>query len=202
MRKTVRILMTLAVWFGLSLTARAEESGACVKGKPGAPLKIEVFSDYQCPACRAFYMETMRQVFTEYADTGKACIVYREFPLNMHSHAREAARYGHAALRLGLRQWALVTDALFQTQDQWAQSGNLEEVVSKALTGEDMAALRKHMGDPSLDAAVGADIALGQQRGVSSTPTFFVTAKGKTDRISAAIRFPIFKRYLDNLLGQ
>lgn len=202
MQKAIRFLIVLVVCTGIAAASWAEESGDCVRGTSNAPIKIEVFSDYQCPACRAFYLETMRTVLTEYAETGKACVVYREFPLNQHAHAREAARYGHAAMRVGVRPWALVTDALFNSQDQWAQTGDIEAVVSKALTGPDLAALRKQLEDPSLDGAVGADVALGQQRGVNSTPTFFITAKGKTEKVAAAIRYPILKRYLDSLLGQ
>jgi protein-disulfide isomerase len=180
---------------------RAQDSNSCVGGIPSAPIKIEVFSDYQCPACRAFYLQTMRTVLSAYADAGKACVVYREFPLDIHAHARVAARYGHAAMKLGVRQWAQVTDALFLAQDQWAQSGDVEAVVAKALNAEDLAAVRKQMQNPApLDAAIDSDINLGLSRDVNSTPTFFVTAHNRTEKVAAAIQYPIFKRYLDSLL--
>jgi len=181
---------------------RAAESGSCVGGNPSSPIKIEVFSDYQCPACRAFYLNTMRTILPEYADTGKACVVYREFPLQMHNHAREAARYGHASLRLGVRQWAQVTDALFMNQDTWAATGDIESVVAKVLGKADLDALHNELKNTaSLDAAITADTALATQRGVNSTPTFFVTAKGKTEKIAAAVQYPILKRYLESLLA-
>ncbi|MBI3934474.1 MAG: thioredoxin domain-containing protein [Acidobacteria bacterium] len=182
-------------------SGRAAESGACVRGNPAAPIKIEVFSDYQCPACRAFYLSTMKMVLPEYADAGKACVVYREFPLAMHSHARQAARYGHAAMRVGIRQWAQVTDALFTNQDTWAASGDIQSVVAKALGPADLDALQKELKTTAaLDAAIDSDIALGTQRGVNSTPTFFVTANGKTEKIAAAVQYSILKRYLESLL--
>jgi len=179
----------------------AAESGDCVGGNPTSPIKIEVFSDYQCPACQAFYLNTMRTILPEYADSGRACVVYREFPLSMHNHARVAARYGHAAKRVGIRQWSQVTDALFMNQNRWTASGDIESVVAKALGKNDLDALHKELKDTaSLDAAINADVALGTQRGVGSTPTFFVTAKGKTEKIAAAVQYPILKRYLDSLL--
>ena len=42
----------------------------CVSGKPAAPIKIEVFSDFQCPGCRDLYLNTMRSVFSDYAEAG------------------------------------------------------------------------------------------------------------------------------------
>src|SRR4051812_38404122 len=84
----------LAMLCAFSGIARAEESSACVRGKASAPVKLEVFSDFQCPSCRAFYLQTMKDVFKDYADTGKVCVVYRSFPLENHAYAADAARYG------------------------------------------------------------------------------------------------------------
>jgi protein-disulfide isomerase len=191
------LVMTMALFSALT-AARAAESGDCIRGKATSPIKIEVFSDFQCPACRAFYLETIKQVMTEYGDTGKACIAYREFPLNMHAHAKEAARYGHAALKISPQLWSQVADALFQNQDTWATSGDIESVLAKALAPKDLAAIKKLVAAPAaLDAAIEADIKLGTEKEINSTPTFFVTASGKTEKVPGAIRFPILKRYLD-----
>jgi protein-disulfide isomerase len=181
------------------INVSAAESGDCIRGKSTSPIKIEVFSDFQCPACRAFYLETIKQVMTEYGDTGKACIAYREFPLNMHAHAKEAARYGHAALKISPQLWLQVADALFQNQDTWAASGDIESTLAKTLLPKDLAAIKKLVAAPAaLDSAIEADIKLGTEKEINSTPTFFVTAAGKTEKVPGAIRFPILKRYLDS----
>jgi protein-disulfide isomerase len=193
--------MALAV--ALALPSRAAESGDCIKGKPTSPIKIEVFSDFQCPACRAFYLETIKQVMTEYGDTGKACIAYREFPLNMHAHARSAARYGHAALTISPQLWVQVADTLFQNQEAWGASGDVEGALAKALSAKDLADIKKLVASPAaLDAAIEADIKLGTEKQINSTPTFFITAAGKTEKVPGAIRFPILKRYLDTRTTQ
>jgi protein-disulfide isomerase len=198
-------ILALAVLGVSALVApagRAQESVTCVGGTPAAPIQIEVFSDYQCPACRAFYLQTMRTVLRDYADKGKACVIYREFPLTQHQHARVAARYGLAAMQLGQRQWALVTDALFAEQDNWGANGNVEAVVAKALNPTDMAAVRKQLQNPAkLDAVIDREIQLGIDKTVNSTPTFFVTAKGKTQKFAAAYQYTILQRYLDSLLS-
>ena len=195
-------LMALGV-LGFAASSRAAESGDCIRGQAAAPIKIEVFSDFQCPACRAFYLETIKQVMTEYGDTGKACIAYREFPLSMHAHAKKAARYGHAALKISTQLWSQVADALFQNQDAWAATGDIEAALAKTVSAKDLAAIKKLVAAPAaLDAAIEADIKLGMEKELTSTPTFFVTAAGKTEKVPGAIRFPILKRYLDTRPAQ
>jgi protein-disulfide isomerase len=197
------LILMLVSMFAIAPPLHAVDSGSCIAGSISSPIKIEVFSDYQCPACRAFYLNTMRTVIPEYADAGKACIVYREFPLPMHSHGRDAARYGYAAMQLGVKQWQLVTDALFMNQDQWAATGDIESVVAKVLAKPDLDALHKQLqNSAAIDAAITADVNLGMQRGVNQTPTFFVTANGSTEKIASAVQYQILKRYLDNLLTQ
>jgi protein-disulfide isomerase len=145
----------------------------------------------------------MKDVFKDYADTGKVCVVYRSFPLQTHAYAADAARYGEAALRIGASQWNLVADALFSNQDQWGESGNIESVVSKALTKPDMDALRKQLQNPTpLNSAIYEDIKLGLAREVGSTPTFFITAQGKTQTFAAALTYAAVKRYMDGLLAK
>jgi protein-disulfide isomerase len=194
--------LLLAIGFPAGLVAQSAGDAPCVGGKPTSPVKIEVFSDYQCPACRQFYLGTMRQVLSEYGDAGSVCVVYREFPLNIHPHAPLAARYGHAALQLGIRQWSQVTNALFEKQPEWAASGQVEQVVASALSKEDMDKVRQLAADPATNAAIRKDIELGQKMEVNSTPTFFVTGKGKNEKVAGVVQFPILKRYLDALLAQ
>lgn len=196
------LILLASVLPGLVPAASAQGDANCVGGKPVAPVKIEVFSDYQCPACREFYLGTMRSVLMDYADTGRVCVVYREFPLPQHTHAKEAARYGHAAQLLGQRYWAQVTDALYQSQDKWEADGKIEPIVAAALNKEDMARLEKEMKNPAIDANIEKDIARGQSLQVNQTPTFFITAKGKTEKVAGVVQYPILRRYLDSLLGQ
>ncbi|OFV97349.1 MAG: hypothetical protein A3F68_07340 [Acidobacteria bacterium RIFCSPLOWO2_12_FULL_54_10] len=203
MRSAMRyMILALLICGWQQAAAIAQESAeSCAGGKLTSPVKIEVFSDFQCPSCREFYLNTMRQVFTNYADAGKVCVVYREFPLtNIHPHAFEAARYGHAALGLGPRQWSLVADALFSAQDKWSKDGQIEPVLSSALNAEDLGKLKEKMKDPSIEAAITRDTEMARARQVTATPTFFVTGKGKTQKIVGVVQYPILSRFLDSLL--
>ena len=203
-------LLLLACLAGLPLLAQQtpptkpqDPRQRCLGSNAKAPILIEVFSDYQCPACRRYYLETIRPVIADYAVTGKACVVYYEFPLTIHQHARQAARFGHAAMRLGGEKWIQVTDALYYYQAQWANDGQIEPVLAKALTEKEMTQLKESAGDPKIEGIIDQDIALGRSRGVTSTPTTFITVNGKTEKLPAGvIQYQILRRYLDNLLAQ
>jgi protein-disulfide isomerase len=195
----LRILFFMAAFGAVAPEALAQATRACMRGKPNAPVRLEIFSDYECPGCRAFYLQTMKQVFTEYADKGHVCVVYRDFPV--YAHSREAARYARAALRVGLSQWGLVTEALFQLQPQWSKTGNLDAVVAAALDAKAMAALRKHLKDPSFDDAIDADALEGLKLQVMTTPTSLFTARGKTEKVAGALTYAAMQRRLDALLG-
>jgi protein-disulfide isomerase len=170
----------------------------CVRGQASAPIRLEVFSDYQCPACRAFYLQTVRQIFTNYADTGKVCVVYHSY-LNF-DYSRAAARFAHAAFRIGAKQWGAVTDALFEKQPQWAETGEVESVVAAALSPQDMQAVQKLVESKEVDASIDKDVKLSIDRDVISTPTFFVTFKGQTEKVEAALTYASMQRRFDELL--
>ena len=74
----------------------ATASGSLPNGKTlgskSAPITIEVFSDFQCPACRAFYEMTMRQGMDNYVSAGKVYIVSESpFPARLR-HAANSSR--------------------------------------------------------------------------------------------------------------
>lgn len=49
--------------------------------------QVEIFADFQCPACIAFN-ESIHPIFEEYAASGRLTIIYRQFPLSMHKNAK------------------------------------------------------------------------------------------------------------------
>ena len=179
--------------------AQAQAQETCVRGKPNSPVRIEVFSDYECPGCRAFYLQTMKQVFVNYADKGIACIIYREFP--SYPHSRDGARWARAALRVGPRQWGLAAEALFQSQPEWSRTGNPEAVVAAAIGAQDMAAVRKYANDPAMDDIIDRDAIMGLKLQVKVTPTLFFTARGKTEKAEGALTYAAMQRRLDALLA-
>src|SRR5579883_1487945 len=101
-------------------------------GSKNAPVIMEVFSDFQCPACRALYLNTNRQVMDNYVNTGKVYLIHRDFPLQMHAYSKVAAEYARAAAEIGKVEQ--VEQILFQTQDKWEQSGDVDGTVASVLS--------------------------------------------------------------------
>ena len=174
-------------------------------GHPGAPVKIEVFSDYQCPVCRSYYLETLKPLMAEYTKANKIdkiSIVYHDFPLEtIHQFARKAVRFGLAAQRLGQNKWLKVSDALYTQQAAWAEKGDIETVLEKALDPADMSQLKKLVADPAIDTIINQEVALGQSRAVTSTPTtFIITEAGRQQRFTGDPSLPALRDFIDKLI--
>jgi len=56
------------------------QSDGLAMGDPNAPVVIEEFSDFQCPACQFFHEETFEQVVDEYVRTGDVYYIFRHLP--------------------------------------------------------------------------------------------------------------------------
>ncbi len=197
------IVLAAAVWSsGQAPGGRSE--GILLFGQPGAPVKMEVFSDYECPVCRSYYLGTLKPLIAEYAKSGKAdklFIVYHDYPLeNIHPYARKAVRFSLAAHRMGMDKWLKVVDALYTQQADWAEKGNIEAVLEKVLDPADMAQLKKLAADPALDTTISQELALAQSKEVTATPTtFIITETGRQQRFTGDPTLPALRDFLDKL---
>jgi protein-disulfide isomerase len=169
-------------------------------GSKNAPLAMEVFSDFQCPACKTLFLTTNRQIMDNYVTTGKVYLVHRDFPLPMHQHSRVAARYSRAAAQLG--KFEPVAETLFQKQDVWEQSGDVDGTVASVLSAAEMNKVRTLVKSGSLDAAIDKDVSLGQGYHVNQTPTTIIHAKGQTFPVVGVVSYDVLHQFLDQLLSQ
>lgn len=168
-------------------------------GSRSAPIVVEVFSDFQCPACRSLFQETIRPMIDEYVSSGKVYLVHRDFPLPMHKFAREAARWANAAAQVG--KFETVEEALFSKQDVWSTTGNVESVVAEVLSATELKKVRQLAQGGQLDAVIEKDISMGNMKNVQRTPSMFVTRGAETTPLPpGGVSYPILKQYLDYLL--
>jgi protein-disulfide isomerase len=173
----------------------------CLGGSPSSPIRMEVYSDFECPACRAFYMDTVRQVLINFSATDKVSVVYHEFPLAMHPYAREAARYSLAAQRLGRKQWAAIVDALYTSAPQWSLDGRIENYLMGVVSAEDFGKIKRILQDPAIEEAIARDISLANKRSVKSTPTIFVNAVSrKEQRVEGPIPYDALRAYFSEIV--
>ncbi len=195
------LILTAAVITTNVKSQEAPRVEQCLGGKLDAPVRIEVFSDFQCPACRTFYISTIRQVLKDYCQADKVCVIYHEFPLAMHPYAREAARYSVAAQRLGRAQWLAVVDALYENQEKWSLDGKLDAAIMGAVSPQDFNKIKKMLQEPSIEDAIVRDIALGQQRQVKSTPTWFAASPAtREQRVEGPVEYKVLKPWVDAIV--
>jgi len=168
-------------------------------GSKSAPVAMEVFSDFQCPACKTLYITTNRKLMDDYVSTGKVYLIHRDFPLAMHAHSRVAARYARAAAQLGKNE--PVEQALFQNQEKWEQSGDVDGTVAAVLSPAEMAKVRALVKGGTLDAAIDKDFALGQMYRVNQTPTTVFHSGGQTYPYAGVMPYDTLKSFLDQLLS-
>lgn len=163
-------------------------------GSEDAPVTIVEFSDYQCPFCATFYLETFSRIKSEYVDTGKVKFVYRDFPLNFHQYAQKSAEASECADEQG-KFWEY-KDILFKRQAEWSSLG-----VDKLKDYASELKLDRERFDYCLDNNIMAsevqnDFADGKKYGVSGTPAFFIEG----ELISGAQPFEVFQQKIDSLL--
>jgi len=169
-------------------------------GSKSAPVTMEVFSDFQCPACKTLFATTNRRLMDDYVTTGKVYLIHRDFPLAMHAHSRVAARYARAAAQLGKVE--PVEQALFQNQEKWEQTGDVDGTVAAVLSAAEMTKVRALVKGGTLDAAIDKDFALGQTYRVNQTPTTVFHCKGQTYPYSGVMTYDVLKTFLEQLLSQ
>lgn len=158
----VRIMLTEPEAPVLAVSADDDPS----RGDISAPVTVVIFTDFQCPSCAANH-PLIEEAIKPYGKSVR--LVVRDFPLEMHEHARKAAEAANAAHAQG--KFFEYAELLFKNQ--------------KAL---DVASLKKYASqlglnrarfDAALDsgqyaAEVEHDVADGEQYGVRATPSVYV----------------------------
>lgn len=169
-------------------------------GVKNAPIRIDEYSDFECPHCQDLYLNTLRPLIEDYVSSGKVYLVHHDFPLPMHTYARQAAYYADAAAAVG--RFAQVEQALFVHQAQWASTGKVEPVVAAALSPAKMRIVQALAHTKVVMDAVRDDVTHGQQLGINETPTMFITYRGKRTPIIGVVSYSILRGYLNALLHE
>ena len=185
-------LLLLSAWAFAGSVDKSKTSG-----NPSAPITIELFSDFQCPSCRQLHMTMLPAILKDYVIPGKAYLVYKEFPLPQHNHAKEAAAYAVAASRVG--KYERVADALFQNQPSWANDGKVFETVATVLSPAEQKKVQTLAKDPAVLSEIEQEVNEGIAGKINQTPTLIVVSKGKRFPFGGIPNYDLFRRLLDDL---
>jgi protein-disulfide isomerase len=159
------------------------------KGPASAPVTIVEFSDFQCPYC-AKAEDTLQRIMKDY--DGKVRLVYRDFPLPMHTQAQKAAEASQCAGDQG-KYWEMHAK-LFQNQRS-LQPDKLKEYAKDL--GLDQAKFDKCLDSGEKAKVVEANKEAGEAVFVSGTPSFFVNGQPLT-----APTYEEFKKVIDGELAR
>jgi protein-disulfide isomerase len=196
----IRLFLSALLLAGLGLPGQTSTSPVKSVGRPLSPITIEVYSDFQCPACKALHEQTLKPLIADYVNTGKVYLQHRDFPLPMHQYARLAASYAVAAGHVG--KYEEVGDALFARQETWSKDGSVAQTVMAVLTPAEAKKVQALAPTPQIAADIDQDVQKGRAAGLQQTPTMILSHKAKTYPISGVVTYPILRRFLDQLLAQ
>lgn len=173
-------------------------------GDPDAPVTLIEYASWTCPACLDFHARIMPTVKTDYVDTGKVRVVFREFPTAPVNVA--VAGFALARCTEGDAYYEML-DELFVRQDAiltLARQGGpvveaLKQVASNhGIQGDE--AFQACLDDQGNRDAIKASIAAARSKNVSATPSFFLNGElmGNNVRVSTST----FTDALDEALGE
>jgi protein-disulfide isomerase len=168
-------------------------------GSKNASVVMEVFSDFQCPACKQLYTATLVRVMDNYVDNNKLYLVHRDFPLPMHAYSKVAASYARAGCHIG--KCDSVEQVLFQNQEKWEMNGDVKGTVAAVLTPAEMKKVQALVDGGTLDPLIDRDKQLGMSVPVNQTPTSIIHTKdGQSYPVVGYVSYDVLKTLLDQLV--
>jgi len=158
-------------------------------GQENAPVTIVEYASMTCPHCANFHEQTLPAIKEKYLDTGKARLIFREFPFDPRAEA------GFMLARCADNNYFPMVDVLFKQQNNWAAVDNAREALLQIarLGGFSQESFEACLTDQKLLDDVRAVRTRGANEfGVDSTPTFFINGNKypgamSVDQMSAII---------------
>jgi len=147
-------------------------------GDPSAPVRMDTWEDFQCPACVNFSQIVMSQIIDTYVETGVLYYTFHFYPfIDNYAETRESDQSASAALCAGEQEafWDY-HDILFANWDGENDGAFADKrLVRFAETlSLDMDAFNACFEESRYQDLIDQDFALGETSGVTSTPYVFI----------------------------
>jgi protein-disulfide isomerase len=146
-----------------------------VLGNKDAPVTIIEYASLTCPHCAAFEKDTLPKIRKDWIDTGRAKLIYRNFPFDRA--ALEAAKLAQC---VGPERYFGFIDVVFQSQENWVKAGDPIAALGRyaKLAGmSDQQIQDCSKNEEVANKIVASRLAAEKEYGVESTPTFFINGK-------------------------
>ncbi|NKB80443.1 MAG: thioredoxin domain-containing protein [Nitrospirales bacterium] len=170
------------------------------RGSQDAPVTLLEYSDFTCGFCVKFFQETWPRIFTDYVQTGKVRLVYRDFPRTMTGPALDLAIASRCAGEQG--QYWPMHDRLFHSQVHPDLNQLSREAKNFGLNTQEFS---ECVQSQRYITPIFQDRQEGGSLGVRGTPGFilFITDQvedGPILFIPGAFPFDVFQEQIDRLL--
>lgn len=159
-------------------------------GNIDAPVTIIEYASLSCPHCAEFHKKTLPDLKRDFIDTGKAKLIFRNYPLNpaavnaavLAECAGKEKYFENLALLFGNQDWAYKGDFKMNLKNLSPTLGLSEEQYANCVANKELE------NNIFLSANVGAT-----KLGVDSTPAFFINGK----KFEKAYSYDEFKKALE-----
>ncbi len=165
-----------------------------VLGDLEAPIKIVEYASLTCPRCASFHNDVLPRLKADYIDTGKARLVYRDFPLD-----RVALQAATIARCAGDDRFFGFIEVLYGTQESWARSSTPIDALAGIVRvgGLKREAIDACLADKALvDGILAVRLRGDKEFGVRRTPTFVING----EKVVGALTYERFKDILDPMV--
>jgi protein-disulfide isomerase len=174
----VVVLFGGAIWYSNANQAQNNEGIEIqphIKGNEAATIELVEYSDFQCPACATF-QPVIAEIMNMYGD--QISFEYRHFPLiSIHPHALSAAIASEAAAQQDA--FFAYHDKLFENQAEWSMSSmpTTFYIQYAEELGLDVELFRRHINASVLRDKVRSDYSAAVEKGITSTPSFYLNGQ-------------------------
>lgn len=199
--------------------SKIDLEGEPVLGDENAPATLVMYEDFQCPYCRVFEQRSFGQIKTEFVDTGKLKIVWKDLPLEQlgHNWATPAAETMECVYRQDNDAFWAVKSKLFDNQRSITEENVESQIISwAAQEGVSESAVNSCLQNSNVSEEVQEDMRESnsfeteyKSQGrwipfVSGTPSFVIFGEGdeQASQMVGAQPFSAFQNTIQSKLSE
>jgi len=179
-------------------TQKLIENGSPVMGNSFAPITILEWGDYQCTFCYKFHQSSLDIIKTEYIETGKIKLVFKDFPLNGPDSVL-AAEASYCADDQG-KYWKYHDEVYTNWAGErtgWITRNSLNEFALNV--GIDTVEFNECMDMHKYKNRVLELEKFGKEIGIKATPSFLIFNAEKIIKIEGNQPIDVFRQVIDDL---
>jgi len=180
------------------------QEGWAYRGSSDAPVIMYKFSDFACPFCERYVIQTEPTIYENYIETGTVKLVFRDMPLaQLHPTVHIAHEANLCAGDQGSLAYWQMHDQIATTVSQWRNDPQPFMIELADALGFDMGKFSPCLENSEKSSLIEASLAEAQSLGLIGVPTFILVNQetGYEHQIIGARPYDIFASALDTLIA-